>query len=416
MEKKKIEHKLTKVEVAATAKGGAISTFKKWLFENYELKVNMLDANDVYIVGTKENPIEYEYDITESDIYLHALEDGLSISRGIINNIIQSPNQCTHYNPIREYFDKLKGTFKGTSQIDYLVNSLQMSAQADKETNGYIIKKWLVAMAACIYGKRPNDVALGIISDRAGIGKTTFFDEIVPVNLRKYCMTLVKSNNNHIQSGLFSNKLLINMDELAAITPSTENEFKMLVSADKVLSGIAGTQRSKFTDRLASVCFTSNKTSEMGGFIRTNDPGLLRRLAVIEVDSIDDYREDLDRDMLWAEVITLLDGGYDYTWNQEDYMYLHDNNLKYIIASNAMKLVRMYYQVPTSHDKVRYMSSLDVLLELKKDRRIPSSMTGVDEISIGKALTQAGFKRGVKRIKDIGPRYVYELKAIESQA
>lgn len=416
MEKKKSEHKLSKVEVASTAKGGTISTFKKWLFENYELKVNMLDANDIYIVGTKDNPIEYEYDITESDIYLHALEDGLSISRSIINNIIQSPNQCVHYNPIKEYFDNLKGKYKGVSQIDYIINSLHMSASADKEKNGYIIKKWLVAMAACVYGKRPNDVALGIISDRAGIGKTTFFDEIVPVDLRKYTMTLVKSNNNHIQSGLFSNKLLINMDELAAITPGTENEFKMLVSAEKVITNIAGTQRSKLTDRLASVCFTSNKTHEMGGFIRTNDPGLLRRLAVIEVDSIDDYREKLDRDMLWAEVITLLEGGYDYTWNQEDYQYLHNSNLKYIVATNAMKLIRMYYEVPMKNDKIRYMSSLDVLLEMKRDRKIPSSMTGVDEISIGKALSQAGFKRCIKRIKDIGPRYVYEMKAINGQA
>ena len=47
---------------------------------------------------------------------------------------------------------------------------------------------------------------------------------------------------------------------------------------------------------------------------------------------------------------------------------------------------------------------------------IPSSMTGVDEISIGKALSQAGFKRCIKRIKDIGPRYVYEMKAINGQA
>ena len=287
-----------------------------------------------------------------------------------------------------------------------------MPATADKEKCKYIIKKWLVAMAACVYGKRPNDVALGIISDRAGIGKTTFFDEIVPVSLRKYCMTLLKSNNNHIQSGLFSNKLLINMDELAAITPSTENEFKMLVSADKVLAGIAGTQRTKFADRLASICFTSNKTHEMGGFIRTNDPGLLRRFAVIEVDSIDDYRETLDKDMLWAEVIMLLEGGYEYEWNQDDYQYLHNNNLKYVVATNAMKLIRMYYRVPSKTDKIRYMSSLDVLLELKKERRIPSSMTGVDEVAIGKALSQAGFKRGIKRIKDIGPRYVYEMQEI----
>lgn len=413
MEKKKIEHKLSKVDIASSAKGGAISTFKKWLFENYELKVNMLDPNDINIAATENNQFKYEYDITESDIYLHAIEDGLSVSRGIINNILQSPNQCEHYNPIKEYFDKLKGKFKGKSQIDYLISCLKMSEQSDISKNSYIIKKWLVAMAACFYGKRPNDVALGIISDRAGIGKTTFFDEIVPLELRKYCMTLLKSSNNHIQPSLFSTKLLINVDELAAITPATENEFKMLVSAEKVITGISGTQRTKLADRMASICFTSNKTNEMGGFIRTNDPGMLRRLAVIEIDSIDDYRLNLDREMLWAEVMTLLEGGYDYTWNQDDFNYFHDNNLKYIIATNAMKLIRMYYQLPTSKDKVRYKSSLDILLELKKDKRIPSNMTGVDEVSIGKALSQAGFKRTIKRIPEVGPRYCYELKAKE---
>lgn len=62
--------------------------------------------------------------------------------------------------------------------------------------------------------------------------------------------------------------------------------------------------------RGASVCFTSNKNHRMGGFIRIPDSGMLRRLAVIEVDAIDDYRQRLDVDQLWAEAVMLLEGGF----------------------------------------------------------------------------------------------------------
>lgn len=75
-----------------------------------------------------------------------------------------------------------------------------------------------------------------------------------------------------------------------------------------------------------------------------------------------------------------------------------------------MRLVRMYYQLPTKNDKIRYMSSRDVLIELKNMKRIPSNMTNVDEVSIGQALSSLGFTRKVVRIPDVGPRYCYIMK------
>ena len=378
--------------------------------ENYVLKVNLLDPDDVYLEPTEINPIKYEFDVTEGDIYLHALEDGLTINKGLINAIIQSPNHSTHFNPIKEYLDSLKGSYKGPSQIDYLVSCLKNQDQKLSETNSHIISKWLVAMAACSLGYRPNDVALGIISDRAGIGKTTFFEEIIPPCLRRYTGTVLKNNSNQIPTALFSNKVLLNFDELSAITLGTENQFKQLMSSSSVSVNIPGTRRNKLTQRIASVCFTSNKTCEQGGFIKSSDPGMLRRLAVIEVDAIEDYRDTLNHDQLWAEIVTLLDGGFDYTWNQDDYKFFSENNKKYIITTNAMRLVRMYYQLPTKNDKIRYMSSRDVLIELKNMKRIPSNMTNVDEVSIGQALSSLGFIRKVVRIPDVGPRYCYVMK------
>lgn len=403
-------HQLDKVELKIDKRKGAVTLFKEWLRENYILKVNLLDPDDVYLEPTEINPIKYEFDVTEGDIYLHALEDGLTINKGLINAIIQSPNHSTHFNPIKEYLDSLKGTYKGPSQIDYLVSCLKNQDQKLSETNSHIISKWLVAMAACSLGYRPNDVALGIISDRAGIGKTTFFEEIIPPCLRRYTGTVLKNNSNQIPTALFSNKVLLNFDELSAITLGTENQFKQLMSSSSVSVNIPGTRRNKLTQRIASVCFTSNKTCEQGGFIKSSDPGMLRRLAVIEVDAIEDYRDTLNHDQLWAEIVTLLDGGFDYTWNQDDYKFFSENNKKYIITTNAMRLVRMYYQLPTKHDKIRYMSSRDVLIELKNMKRIPSNMTNVDEVSIGQALSSLGFTRKVVRIPDVGPRYCYIMK------
>lgn len=403
-------HQLDKVELKIDKRKGAVTLFKEWLRENYVLKVNLLDPDDVYLEPTEINPIKYEFDVTEGDIYLHALEDGLTINKGLINAIIQSPNHSTHFNPIKEYLDSLKGTYKGPSQIDYLVSCLKNQDQKLSETNSHIISKWLVAMAACSLGYRPNDVALGIISDRAGIGKTTFFEEIIPPCLRRYTGTVLKNNSNQIPTALFSNKVLLNFDELSAITLGTENQFKQLMSSSSVSVNIPGTRRNKLTQRIASVCFTSNKTCEQGGFIKSSDPGMLRRLAVIEVDAIEDYRDTLNHDQLWAEIVTLLDGGFDYTWNQDDYKFFSENNKKYIITTNAMRLVRMYYQLPTKNDKIRYMSSRDVLIELKNMKRIPSNMTNVDEVSIGQALSSLGFTRKVVRIPDVGPRYCYIMK------
>lgn len=407
------EHKLADIQTTLPFERGAVSLFKQWLYENYKVRVNSLDIEDVYLEATDANPQKYEFAVTENDIYLHALEDGLKVSRSLINSIIASPNHSEHYNPITEYLEERKGKYQGTSQLDYLINCLHMGIDEDKEKKAYIIKKWFVATAACALGKKANDVALGIISDRAGIGKTTFFTEIIPAPLRKYIQTVLKRSSNQLPESLFANKLLLNFDELAALNNTTESQFKELMSAETIISRVPGTRRSTQSKRIASVCFTSNKTTEQGGFIRSNDPGILRRLAIVEVDSIEDYRITLDVDMLWSEVVTLLMGGYDYIWNRDDFEYLTLNNKKYIVSTNAMRVVRQHLSVPTKADKLTYMTSRDLMAIMRKKHWIPSSMTNVDEISVGQALSSLGFRRVIKRLPGVGPRYCYEIRAAD---
>ena len=388
--------------------GGRVSMAKSWLSENYSIKVNLLDPSRVYLEASPECPIKYDFPVTEADIYLHAQEDEIPMSMSMLRTLLQSPNQITPFNPITEYFEGLKGKYTGPSQIDLLARSLHVSGGDDGGRAAKLLRKWLTATVACALGYRQNDVALGLVSAEAGIGKTTFFEELVPPILKDYYQCVLKGDTSFLPTRGFATRLLLNFDEMAAVTAANEDQFKQLLSSTEVNTRLRGNYRVETVPRVASVCFTSNKTGSMGGFIRTVDKGMLRRLAVIEVDAIDDYRGDLDVDQLWAEAVLLLNNE-DYAWTQEEYKQFTSENLQYIETTNAMRLMKLYYHRPEGNDKPVFMTAGDIMMQLKEKRKITSSLQRIDEVSIGQALTALGYKRRVQRVADKGPRWGYDV-------
>ena len=405
-------HKLDKVKSDLFRKQGPVALFKDWLFFNYNIKVNSLDTCEMFIEATTKNPIKYDYNITESDIYLHALDEGVKCSRALITNIIQSPNHVTFFNPIKEYFEALEGQYKGDSQMTVILKALHYPNQTLAKDYEYIIRKWLVAFAACVLGKSPNDVALGFVSEKAGIGKTTIFEEIIPFELRRYYYNYFRTSKPEINTQIFTNKILICFDELAAITRANENSFKQLLSSTLIFIKGQGERRVLPVERISNVCFTSNKTQSQGGFIKSRDPGILRRLASVELEHIDDYREKLDRQQLWAECVMLLKGGFDYQWNYDDYKLLTRLNMPYIETTTAMRLCQMYFPIPSDQDEVTFMSARDIVIMLRNRGYIKKTDVNIDEVSIGQAMNALGHRKVSKRIENQNPRYGYMVKAI----
>ena len=399
--------RLSATSAPASRQGGRVSMAKAWLSENYEIRVNLLDPSRVYLEANEECPIKYEFPVTEADIYLHAQEDDIPMSMSMLRTLLQSPNQITPFNPITEYFESLKGKYTGPSQIDLLVNALHVSGGDDGGRARQLLRKWLCATAACALGYRQNDVALGLVSAEAGIGKTTFFEELVPPCLKDYYQCVLKGDTSFLPTRAFATRLLLNFDEMAAVTQANEDSFKQLLSSTEVATRLRGSYRVETVPRVASVCFTSNKTGAMGGFIRTADQGMLRRLAVIEVDAIDDYRKDLDIDQLWAEVILLLNNE-DYEWTQEEYKQFTHENLQYIETTNAMRLMKLYYRHPEGNDKPVFMSAGDIVMQLKEKRKITSSLQHIDDVSIGLAMRALAYRRYCRRT-DRGPRWGYDV-------
>ena len=407
----KTERKQLAATVYSDHPHNRLDTIKEWLNENYVVRVNLLDRSKVSLSPTEECTFHYEHPVTEDDILLHAYAEELKVSDKTLRMLLASPNQMESFNPIKDYLESLRGKYKGPSQIDMLCASLH-SPEESKETIArvsHLLRKWLIATAACALGIRQNDVALGLVGDKAGIGKTTFFEMLIPPCLSEYYQLAQKDERLFNMANSFTQRFILNFDEFAAITKHNEELFKMYMSASVIDIKRPGSRYSEKAPRVASCCFTSNKNQRMGGFISKPDAGLMRRLAIIEVELIDDNRKRLNVDQLWAEAVMLLDGKYDPAWTQQEYRQFVEENRQYVVETNALRLIRIYYRKPIDGEKCEFMSAMEVVLQLKKERKISSAIQQVNEVTVGYALTALGYNYHIKRVPGKGPSHGYDV-------
>ena len=158
----KVQRKQLAATVSSDRPHNRLDEVKDWLTRNYIVRVNLLDRTKVSLNPTPECEYEYLHPITEDDIFLHAYADELPVSQKVLKLLLSSPNQMESFNPIIDYLNSLHGKYQGPSQIDLLSKSLHVVV-GSPERAGRILRKWLIASAACALGIRQNDVALGLV-------------------------------------------------------------------------------------------------------------------------------------------------------------------------------------------------------------------------------------------------------------
>jgi len=399
--------KFTETKIPANG-SNRVSLVKEFLDANYDIKINIFDNSKVLIESKTK---EYEEEISIEDISLHMLEDGISGSDSILKKILTSPNQTTPYNPIREYFEALERNYAGTSHIDLLCTFLKARDFGDKEEENYYQKrlvytfrKWLVATVACAMGQKANDAMFVVVNNDGGIGKSSLLEYLVPDVLKGYFTKSVKDMNYH---DMFTTNLLINFDEMVGITRANAEEFK------NILSSLHINVSKRFTStkqRYASSCGTTNKDAEHGGFILP-EMGL-RRFAVNHLDEIDweGYTQVIDVDQIWAEAFMLLSQNFDYSWNRKDFVEFEEYNSRFIVQTSSFRVVKEWYRVPEpgEEDLAEFKQPVEILRDLKRARKVNSSMYTVTDVNIGIAMKQLGFARFGKKINGQS-RYGYNV-------
>ena len=398
----------------SSQKTDRVKLVKDFLTKYYEVKVNIFNSEMSYIRCTDANPLKeqhWHFPPTRKDIALHLESENIRGCKYILNDILESPAQVTPYNPIHEYLESLTGKWKGESQIDKLCSYIRARDFGDRADGFYqerfarIFKKWLVACVACWMGECPNDVIFGLLSNEEGIGKTRLIEFLIPDELKLFYIKAKKEDNNFDPSRAFAQKAFVNFDELNGIKKASIETIKDIVSSKDI-----NIKHHTFK-RIANCALTSNKTREEGGFMTGEIRG--RRFGLVEVAYIDfkSYSKTIDVQQIWAEAYELYkNADFDYHWGKADYNDFNHYNERYIKETNAVKLIKENYRIPTADDgrHIIYKQATEIIQELRRARRIPAGVNDISEVTIGRALSQLKFNNLMKK-RNGENRYCWEV-------
>ena len=376
-----------------------------FLNDNYNIKVPVNDPEKLQF-SYKGSDNRYKYEPTFEDVTLHFEEANKSISDQTLLKIIMSPNYIEPYDPIKEYFDSIRGTYKGESHIDLLCRHFIPRVFDDntpefyRKRTDYLIKKWLVACVGCWLDHKPNPVALGLISAKGAIGKTYFTKFLLPDCLSDYYISPSKNDKVFDMEQGYVRYMLINFEELEGINKGSINTFKKLQTEDKILTKFRNERLASRKPRLACTMFTTNFNQEAGGFILPSY-GDTRRFGCIELEPYGinkAYSELVDIDQLWSEALNLYEGtDFDSEFNMDDFDDFVAYNVRYTFESAAMSKIQAWLSIPDDGEDGEKLNSSEIIRRLVEAKHIKQDELGpkdnkINVRTIGMALSSLGFQ------------------------
>jgi len=386
-----------------------------FILDTYDIQKAMYDPAKIAIYYKDKALGEGLVDFDR--ISLDLAEYGITIGDAILRKILRSDKYIKTFNPITEFFDKIRGSFSGDSQIDLLAKHL-IAREWEDQPEGYyqqraakLLRKWLVACVACWKDGHPNDVMLTLIQMKEGVGKTYFTEWIVPDRLKEY---YIKSNSRPDRFDMedaFTRNMIVCFDEMVGLTKGTADTFKQTIASNVLWVKRRNDEFPIGRPRLACAIGTTNHNQELNGFIQ--ECFGYRRFGCIELLDIDrSYSTLIDKNLLWAEALMLYENSsFDYQFNQEDFDEFKAYNQRYVVEYPALKYVRLYVSHPTgSEDEQTQMLNPTEICKLLRDRNKINreDLLHVNPQKVGAALTSLGFIQKSDRSGST-PRYRYHV-------
>lgn len=314
-----------------------------------------------------------------------------SIKRELNNNSIpatKSDLKCllesdyvTKQNPFKDYFESLPEWDKET---DYILE-LSKTIKTTNENDFYwAFKKWLVAMVACSIDENITNQTVLILTGKQGIGKTSWFQKLMPNELKDYFYSGIINPSNKDTTLLMSEKFLINLDELASLNKKQIEAFKEMITKSTITERRAYAHFSEDYIRRASFVGSSNH-NEILMDVTGN-----RRFLCFEAIEID-YQHQINLDLVYSQAIQLFKSkDFKYHFDKEDVLRLEENNKMFIQSSEEVSWIEELFSIPTDNQNVEYMSATEIVEHIKLIKGI---YLKIEVQQIGKIMTSKDFPR-----------------------
>ena len=269
-----------------------------------------------------------------------------------MQRVIES-DYVPEYDPFRFYLSRLPPW--NDDHPDYIMElslSVNVRGDSDEQLLFYdYLKKWLVAMVAgWVDPTVVNNVMLVLIGEQ-GSYKTTWFNFLLPPELKTYFYT--KTNANRMTKDdllTLSQYGLICCEELDTMRPSELNQLKAAMTMPAVDERAAYARYHEHRKHIASFCGTGNNVQFL------SDSTGNRRWLPFEVTSIESPRTTpFCYEGIYSQAYALYRQGFQYWFSPDEIRHLARHNEHYESPCTERELVFWFFRKPAEGEQGEFM-------------------------------------------------------------
>ena len=358
--------------------------------------------------STKSNDWQPITDRVVNSLWMK-MSETLRVNIQDVYRVIES-DFVPEFQPFKEYLEGIKNEKREVENEDSSISQLARTVtvrggEAEQRRFETYLRKWLVGMvAAWVDDTVVNNVILVLIGEQ-GAYKTTWFQYLLPPQLRRYFYT--KTNANRMQRDdllTLAQYGLVCCEELDTMRPAELNQLKAAVTMTAIDERAAYAHFHEHRAHIASFCGTGNNIQFL------SDPTGNRRWLPFEIVSILSPREHpFDYEGIYAEAYELYQNGFQFWFSREEILELSEHNRAFETPRLEWELVQQHFRTPAEGERGEFMS---VALALQVVSGGISQK--LSAINMGRAFRDLGFEQ--KKIQNVRGYVVVRYTAEEMQA
>ena len=360
----------------------SVEEIEAFLTEHVKLRRNVITSRTEFLDEVTWRPI--------SDTKVNSLWKDMAKMKRVnvqdIYRIIES-DFVWEFHPFREYLDSLTPTpspnGEGRDYIHELAETVRVKGGDEEQELFYLyLKKWLVAMvAAWVDESVVNNVILVLIGEQ-GSYKTTWFNYLLPPELKQYFYT--KTNSNRMTKDdllTLAQYGLVCCEELDTMSPRDLNQLKAAVTMPSIDERAAYAHYHEHRKHIASFCGTGNNVQFL------SDPTGNRRWLPFEIEQIRNPRDHpFSYEGIYAEAYRLYRSGFQFWFDQNEIRRLSRHNEHYETPKQERELVDVFFRKPHELEGGEFMP-------VSRAMQIVGGNTvlTLSDVRLGRAFRDLGF-------------------------
>ena len=301
-----------------------------------------------------------------------------------IKDYVES-EEVPEFNPIQVFLDGLP-VWDGQNHIARVFS--RIPGLSSEQLNYLTI--WLRSAVAhwmlmdMLHGNECVPTLIG----QQGCGKTVFVRRLLPPHLREYFLGHLNLSNKFDKEMALTNNLLVNLDELDAISHGQQASLKQTLSVNKVNSRPIFGRAQEDRPRFASFVSTTNNRHPL------QDSTGSRRYICIQIPDgqMIDNTGEIDYGQLYAQVVyELQELKAPYWFNNEEVARIQQLNQEFMEQKDIAEIITACFRKPKEGEVVKTMNSTEMLKIIQREYPSVKNTHGT-KVSIGTAMKELGFE------------------------